>query len=414
MESMVERGCGLDVHQATVVACVIVGKAGAKPRKETRTFRTVTRELLALRDWLKELGVTHVAMESTGVYWKPVYALLEDDFELVVGNAQHIKNVPGRKTDIKDSAWLADLLRHGLIRKSFVPPKPLRALRELTRYRRTLVESRAAERNRLQKLLEAANIKLASFISDVFGASGMAMLRALLANEADPAQMAQLAKGRMRSKVADLELALEGRLDDEHRFVLALQLERLGQADATLAALDARIEAKMAAYEPERQRLMTIPGIDRVLAAVLVAEVGVDMTVFPSAAHLASWAGLCPGNHESAGERKSSQTRKGNVHLKTGLVEAANAASRKKGSYLKDKFFRLKVRRGHKRAILALGHKILVAAYHVLAKATDYVDLGGAYLDTLNTTRVANQLKRRLERLGYEVALQKVEPTQAV
>jgi len=333
MEPMVERGCGLDVHQATVVARVIVGKAGVKPRKETRTFRTVTRELLALRDWLKELGVTHVAMESTGVYWKPVYALLEDDFELVVGNAQHIKNVPGRKTDIKDSAWIADLLRHGLIRKSFVPPEPLRALRELTRYRRTLVETRAAERNRLQKLLEAANIKLASFISDVFGASGMAMLRALLANEADPAQMAQLAKGRMRSKVADLELALEGRLDDEHRFVLALQLERLGQADATLAALDARIEAKMAAYESERQRLMTIPGIDRVLAAVLVAEVGVDMTVFPSAAHLASWAGLCPGNHESAGKRKSSQTRKGNVHLKTGLVEAANAASRKKGSY---------------------------------------------------------------------------------
>jgi transposase len=405
MDTIVERCCGLDVHQASVVACLLVERASGRARKEIRTFGTSTRELMEMRDWLLSERCTHVAMESTGIYWKPVYAILEDSFELVVGNAQHIRNVPGRKTDVKDSEWIADLLRHGLIAKSFVPPEPIRELRDLTRYRRKLVESRTAERNRLLKLLETANIKLSSVASNVFGVSGMAMLKALLDGSSTPAEMAQLAKRRMRSKIPQLERALEGRLQQHHRFILKMQLDRLEQVDAHLLDLDRCIDERLVPYREQHTRLMQIPGVDRVVAATMVAELGVDMAVFKTAAHLAAWTGVCPGNNESAGKRKSTQIRKGNVHLKTALVEAAVAAARKTGSYLKDKFFRLRARRGPKRAAIAIAHKIVVAAYHMLSTGSDYVDLGDAYLDRLNTTRVASNLVRRLERLGYGVTL---------
>lgn len=405
MEPIIECCCGLDVHQATVVACVLVGGAHQKPRKEIRIFGTKTRELMGLRDWLHDHGVAHVGMEATGIYWKPVYAVLEDDFELVVGNAHHIRNVPGRKTDVKDSEWIADLLRHGLIAKSFVPPKPIRELRDLLRYRRKLVENRSAERNRLQKLLETANIKLASVASDVFGVSGMAMLKALVRGEATPAEMAQLAKKRLRQKLGELELALEGKVEEHHRFILEMQLARLEQLDDHVTKLDARIDAKLAPYREHRERLAQIPGVDRILSAVIIAELGTDMSVFKSAAHLAAWAGVCPGNNESAGKRKKGTARKGNVHLMTALVEAAHAASRKKDSYFKDKFFRLKARRGYLRAAVAIAHKILKAVYVMLSTGADYRELGAAYLDATDARRVTGNLVRRLERLGYDVTI---------
>lgn len=336
MEAIVERCCGLDVHQATVVACMLVGAADKRPKKEVRTFGTKTRELMALRDWLVEQQCTHVGMEATGVYWMPIYAILEEQgrFELVVGNAHHIKNVPGRKTDVKDSEWIADLLRHGLIAKSFVPPKPIRELRDLVRYRRKLVESRIAERNRLQRLLETANIKLASVASDVFGVSGMKMLRALVKGVATPSEMAQLAKARLRKKLADLTLALDGRIEEHHRFILETQLSRLDQIDDHIKALDERIENKVQPFKQARDLLTTLPGVDRVLAASLLAEIGPDMGVFKSASHLAAWAGVCPGNNESAGKRKQSATRRGNVHLMTALSGGSTRRNQEEGQLL--------------------------------------------------------------------------------
>jgi transposase len=405
MEAIVERVGGIDVGQATVVATALVGAAHERTRKETRTFSTVTRDLLALRDWLLTKGVTHVAMEGTGIYWRPVYELLEDAFEMTVGNAHHIKNVPGRKTDVKDSEWLADLARHGLIAKSFVPPKPLRRLRELLRYRRKLMESRTAERNRLLKLLETANIKLASVASNVFGVSGRLMLQALIDGVATPAAMAALARGRLRKKAAALEQALEGRLEEHHRFLLQLQLRRLDNVDTDLLALDARIDGAVMPYRAERELLQQIPGVDRVVAAVIIAELGTDMTVFHSARHAAAWAGVCPGNNESAGRRMRAGARKGNVHLRTALIEAAVGASHTKGSYLRDKYYRLRARRGSKRAAMAIAHKILIAAFNMLATSTPYKDLGATYLDGLEKRHTTRNLVRRLERLGYDVTL---------
>src|SRR6516162_2402675 len=407
VQAIIERCCGLDVHQETVVACVLVGAPGAHPKKEVRTFGAVTRDLEALPDWLVEAGVTHVGMESTGVYRRPVYAVLEGCFELIVGNARHIRNVPGRKTDVKDAEWIADLVRHGLIAKSFVPPPPLRELRELLRYRRKLVESQAAERNRLLKLLETANIKLASVASDVFGVSGRAMLRELIAGEASPEAMADLARGRLRHKRGDLILALDGRLEEHHRFLLAMQLRRLEAIEADIAALDLRIGKRLEPYCAQHALLMQIPGVDWVVAAVLIAEIGVDMSVFVSVYHLAAWAGVCPGNHESAGKQKSGRARKGNIHLRAILVGAAISASKTKGSYLKDKYYRLKARRGALRAALAIAHKILVSAYHMLAKSLPYRDVGEAYLDQIGQSRTVANLKRRLERLGYHVKLER-------
>jgi transposase len=405
MEMIRERGCGLDVHQATLVACLLIYGAGRKVTKLIRTFGTTTRDLLALRAWLQSEGCTHVAMESTGVYWKPVYALLEGAFEIVVANARHIKNVPGRKTDVKDAEWIADLLCHGLLRSSFVPPKPIRELRDLLRYRRKLVESRGAERNRLLKLLETANIKLSSVATDVFGASGQLMLEALLEGVQTPQQMAELAKGRLREKIPQLQLALEGRLEEHHRFLLRLQRRRLQQVEADLAELEKHLSDKLQPYASQHTLLMEIPGVDRIVAATLIAELGIDMSVFGSAPRAACWTGICPGNDQSAGKRRSGRISQGNVHLKTALVEAASAAARAKGTYLREKFFRLKARRGYKRAAVAVAHKILIAAYHMLDKQVSYNDLGDAYLDRLSSKNLTRSLVRRLERLGYQVAL---------
>jgi transposase len=408
MRALIERCCGLDVHQETVVACLMIGAPGVRSSKEVRTFRTVTRDLEALRDWLKAAGVTHVGMESTGVYWRPVYAVLEGHFDLIVGNARHIRNVPGRKTDVKDAEWIADLVRHGLIAKSFVPPRPLRELRELLRYRRKLVESQAAERNRLLKLLETANIKLASVMSDVFGVSGRAMLKALIDGVASAEAMANLAKGQLRRKRADLILALEGRMEEHHRFLLATQLRRVEAIEHDIAALDLRIVERLEPYRVEHALLMQIPGVDWLVAAVIIAEIGVDMSVFLSVYHLSAWAGVCPGNHESAGRQRSGRARKGNIHLRTMLVGAAVSAGRTKGSYLKDKFHRLRARRGPLRAALAIAHKILVAAYHMLAKGVAYHELGEAYLDQIQQSRTVANLKRRIERLGYRITLEPI------
>jgi transposase len=408
MEAIIERCCGLDVHQATVVACVIVGSADRRAQKQVRTFGTTTRELLELGTWLREQGCTHAAMEGTGVYWKPVHAVLDDGaLSLVVANARHIKKVPGRKTDVLDSEWIAQLLRHGLIKSSFVPPKPIQQLRDLVRYRKKLVQTRSTERNRAQKLLESANIKLASVLSDVFGTSGMEMLRALLEGVQTPAQIAQCARGRARSKLEALEAALEGRFEEHHRFVLRLQLGRLERVDADIETLDARIEAQLATWKEQRALLQTIPGVSRVASAQIVAEIGVDMSAFDDAAHLASWAGICPGSHESAGKNRSGKLRKGNRHLTVALVEAAQAAARSTRTYLRDKFHKLRVRRGYKRAVIAIAHKILIAAYRILRDMVPYRELGEGYLDSRSQRTVVGSLVHRLKRMGYEVALTK-------
>ena len=406
MEAIVERCAGLDVHQASVVACVLIGEPDRKPRKEVRSFGTMTRDLEALRDWLKELGVTHVGMESTGVYWKPVHALLEGHFALIVGNAHHIKAVPGRKTDVKDAEWLAKLIRHGLIKPSFVPPPAIRELRDLVRLRRSLAEARTTERNRTLKLLETANIKLASVASEVFGASGMAMLKALIENKAAPTEMAELARGKLRRKREPLALALEGRMTEHHRYVLAFHLRRLAAIEEDLRALDARIEERVQPFQAQRQLLQQIPGVDALIAVTIIAEVGIDMSVFGNAMRLAAWAGVCPGNHESAGKRKSGATRHGNVHLKTALVTAAVCGSRQKGSYYKDKYHRLRARRGRLRATMAIAHKILIAAYHMLARGVPYRELGEAFLDQQARQRTVRHLLHRLNHLGYDVMLQ--------
>jgi transposase len=405
MQTLVERGCGLDVHQATVVACLLQVTRDGRVQKQMRTFGSTTRELVCLCEWLRSEGCTHVAMESTGVYWKPVYAILEGAFEIVVANAQQVKKVPGRKTDVKDAEWIADLLCHGLLRSSFVPPKSIRELRDLTRYRRKLVESQAAERNRLLKLLESANIKLSSVATDVFGVSGRLMLKALVEGKASLAEMAELAKGKLRNKIPQLRLALEGKLEEHHRFLLQLQQDRLDAAGRDLATLEQRIQQKLEPYAAQVALLQEIPGVDWTLAAVIIAELGIDMSVFQSVPQLASWAGVCPGNNESAGKRKSSRIPKGNIYLKTALVEAANAAARTKGTYLRDKFYRLKARRGYKRAVVAIAHKILVSIYHMFSQQVSYNDLGDLYLDKLNKNHLTRNLVHRLERLGYSVTL---------
>lgn len=335
----------------------------------------------------------------------PVFRALEGSFELIIGNAQHIKNVPGRKTDQKDSEWLAHLVRCGLIRPSFVPPPPIRELRELTRYRRSLMNDQARIRNRVQKLLETASIKLASVASDVFGLSGRAMLRALVAGETDATILAQLAKGTLRRKIPALVEALEGNFEAQHRFLLGFQLDRLEEIERALTSLDEHIDRKLEPYQAELELLIKIPGFSRVTAASSIAETGGDMSVFPTARHLAAWTGLAPGNNESGGKRRHAGTRKGNVHLVTTMTQAALGATRKKGSYYKDKYLRLQARRGAKRAMIAIAHKLLIAAYEVLAHRQPFVDLGDLYLTSRAQTDITRKLVRRLESLGFDVAL---------
>jgi len=411
VDVLYERCCGLDIHKQLVVACMITPGPKGAPRKEVRSFGTMTADLLVLGDWLDEQGATHVAMESTGVYWKPLFNLLEERFRLVLANAQHIKQVPGRKTDVKDCEWIGDLLRHGLLRPSFVPDRPQRELRELTRYRTTLVRERAREVNRLQKTLEGANVKLGDVASDVLGTSGRAILAAMLAGATDTAALADLAQGRLRDKRASLERAVAGCMGTHQRFLLAEQLAHYAALNQSIDRVSAEIAERVRPCEPIIERLDAIPGVGRRVAEVLVAEVGTDMSRFPTAAHLASWAGICPGNNESAGKRKSGRIRRGSPWLRTALVEAAHAAVRAKDTYLSAQFRRLAARRGAKKASVAVAHSILVIVWHLLQHDCPYADLGTNYFDEHDRQQVAHRLVRRLEGLGYHVALDSLTPS---
>lgn len=408
MEVVYARCCGIDVHKQTVVACVIVPDANGQVQKEVRTFATMSGDLTAMARWLQASGVTHVAMESTGVYWKPVYNLLEGQFEILVVNPDHIKKVSGRKTDVSDAEWIADLLRHGLLRGSFIPSAQQRALRDLTRYRTTLTDERSREVNRLQKVLEDANLKLASVATDVMGVSGRAILNELLYGCTEPALLAELAKGRLREKRALLEQALAGTLRPHHRFLLIQHLSHIDFLDEQLATLDAEIEQQMRPFEAVIQRWDQLPGINRRIAEVLVAEVGADMHQFPDAEHLAAWAGLCPGNNESGGKRKSGKTRKGSVWLRRCLVEAAHGAARSKQKYFSSLYHRLAGRRGKKRALVAVAHSLLVTGYHMIMRGQDYQDLGPNYFDERNKEAVKRRAVKRLELLGFQVELKPI------
>ena len=401
MEVIHERCCGLDIHKKLVVACVITPKA-----KQIRSFGTMTRDLLALGDWLAENQVTHVAMESTGVYWEPVYNLLEDDFTLLLVNARHLKMVPGRKTDVKDAQWIAELLQHGLLKASFIPPRSQRQLRELTRYRRSVIRERSRVVNRIHKVLEGANIKLGSVASDIVGASGRAMLSALVAGETDPEVLADLAKGQLRDKIPALREALWGLVQQHQRFMLQSQLRHLDFLEEEIARLDEEVEARMRPFEEAVERLDQIPGIGQRTAQEVLAEIGTDMTPFPTAAHLASWAKLCPGNNQSAGKRKNGRTGKGNPWLKSALTEAAKSASRTKDTYLSAQRRRIAARRGKNRASITVAHSILTSIYHMLRNGTTYQELGGNYFDERNRHYVVHRSVRRIERLGYRVTLE--------
>jgi transposase len=397
---------GLDVHKKTVVAAIIVPGPKRSGYHETRTFGTMTADLLALSDWLTAHSVTHVAMESTGEYWKPVFNLLESDFHVILVNASHIKAVPGRKTDVNDAEWIADLLKHGLLKASFVPPLGQRELRELTRHRSNVVRERVNLANRVQKVLESANIKLASVATDVLGVSGRAMLEALIVGQASPTEMAELAKGRLREKREPLAKALEGRVQAHHRFVLTELLCQIDSLEETIARFDAQVEAYCAPFEEAVVLLDTIPGVARQTAEIIVSEIGTDMSRFPTADHLAAWAGVAPGNYESAGKRASGKTRQGNKALGVALNQAAHAAARTKHTYLSAQYHRLAGRRGHKRAIVAVAHSMVVIAYHLMQRKEPYRELGGDYFDKQRPDATAKRLVQRLERLGYAVTLQ--------
>ena len=417
MQVIYQRCAGLDIHKKTVVAC----RRDGKKRQEINTFGTTTPELLEMVDWLLEWKCTHVAMESTGDYWKPVYNLLEGNLEVLLVNAQHVKYVPGRKTDVKDAEWLADLLQHGLLKASFIPPAPQRVLRDLTRYRSNLVQERASVVNRVQKLLESANIKLSSVATDILGVSGRAMLDAIVTGHTAPETMAQLAKGRLRNKIPQLEKALIGIVLDHHRFLLAKQLAHIDFLDEQIASISAEIDGqihkmgqsqKPKALNTEQavELLDTIPGVDKTTAEVIVAELGTDMSRFRTSSHAASWAGLSPGNHQSGGKHYSGRTRKGNRALRSGLVQAAWAASRTRDTYLSAQYRRLAGRRGNKRAIVAVAHSILVIAYHILDRQQPYQELGANYFDERRKESVLHRLMKRINNLGYQVSL---EPTVA-
>ena len=405
---------GLDIHKDTIVVCVrrLVHGAKRKTQSEVRTFRTVTEQILALGDWLAQEGVTQVAMESTGVYWKPVWNLLEGGpYALLLVNAQHIKQVPGRKTDVKDCEWIAQLLQCGLLQGSFVPPPPQRDLRELTRQRRQLIQAKAAVANRIQKVLEDANIKLGSVATDVLGVSGRAMLQALIAGQEDPEVLAELARRKLRAKIPQLRQALRGRVTEHHRFLLKLLLEEVAQMETWIGRLSERIVAVLPdPFGKALALVATIPGIDERAAENILAEIGVNMEQFPTAGHLASWSGLCSGNRQSGGKRWNSRTTKGNVWLRATLVQVAWAASHTKNTYLAAHYRRLAGRRGKKRALVALGHTILQIIYYVLQRRVPYQDLGADYLDRQDKDRLQASLVRRLERMGHHVILEPREP----
>lgn len=410
MDIVYTHCAGLDVHKKTVVACVITPAPEGGWQRETRTFSTMTADLLALSDWLLACDCTQVAMESTGEYWRPVFNILEGNCEVLLVNAQHMKAVPGRKTDVKDAEWLADLLQHGLLRGSFIPPEGQRDLRDLTRHRTNFVRTRATLVNRVQKVLESANIKLAAVASDVMGVSGRAMLTALVAGQGDPEVMADLAKGRLREKREQLVKALAGRVKPHHRFLLTELLCQIDSLDETIARFDQEIEDYCAPFAAAVVLLDTIPGVARQMAEVMVAEMGTDMDRFPTADHLASWAGLAPGNHVSGGKRLSGRMRKGNRILCPALVQAAQAAAHTKATYLSAQYHRLAARRGKKKAIVAVAHSILVMAYHMIKRQEPYRELGANYFDQQRPEVTAKRLLKRLEKLGYQVNLIPLTP----
>lgn len=410
MEVVHEWCAGLDVHKKTVMACVLRSSAGGTVETQVRTFGTMTAELEELGRWLTEQGCTHVAMEATGVYWKPVYNVLEErgDLQLLVVNAHHLRTVPGRKTDVKDAEWIATLLRHGLVRASFIPDRGQRELRELTRYRATLIHQRADEVNRLQKTLEGANIKLAAVLSDVTGVSGQRILEALIEGRTDPEQLADMAHWRVQAKRQALEQAVVGKLTGVLRFVVQQQLRHLRSLDEQIVACDAMVQEQMRPFARELARLRTVPGIGPRTAQVILAEIGLSLDRFPTHRHLAAWAGMCPGNHQSGGRRQPARTRQGSPWLRAALAEAAWAAGRGKTGYLPVQFRRLAARRGRKRAIVAVGHSLLVIVYYLLTRGSEYQDLGPTYFDARQRQAVAQRAVRRLEALGYRVQLDSI------
>ncbi|UNO49616.1 IS110 family transposase [Alicyclobacillus acidoterrestris] len=400
MDVVYERCCGLDVHKKMVVACALTPNG-----KDIRTFSTMTEDLLEMVDWLVEHECTHVAMESTASFWKPIYNLLESaNFDVLVVNAKHMKNVPGRKTDVKDAEWIAGLLRHGLLQASYIPNREQRELRELIRYRRSLIDERAREVNRIQKVLEGANIKLSSVASNTLGKSGRAILDAMIHGEEDPKALSELAKGRLKSKKADLQKALHGLIGAHQRMMLAAQLRHIDYLDEEITRLDEEVKERMLPFEEELELVDTIPGVGR-RAEQLLAEIGTNMAQFPSVAHLCSWAGLAPGNNESAGKRKSGKTRKGNQKLRTALVEAARAAAITKQTYLSAQYHRIGARRGKNRAAIAVAHSILTIVYYILKRRQPYVELGPTYYETLKRDAIAKQAIRKLKSLGLEVEI---------
>jgi transposase len=409
MERLFERCAGLDVHKESVVACVRVPGDGGGRGQETRTFGTTTEQLLVLLDWLRGWGVTLVGMESTGVYWRPVYYLLEDHMECWLLNAQHLRHVPGRKTDVQDAEWICQLVEHGLVRASFVPPREIRELRDLTRYRKAQIEERTREVQRLEKTLQDAGIKLSSVASKVLGVSGRLMLEAMISGTHDPEVLADLAKGQLRNKLPALRAALQGRFTGHHALIVGQQLSHIDYLDDAIVALSERIDEVIAPFAHKLALLDTIPGVDKRTAELLIAEIGADMSVFPTHRQLASWAGICPGQNESAGKKRSGKTRKGSKWLRAGLTEAAKASSRSKGTYLSAQYQRLRGRRGHQKATIAVAHSILVAAWHILSHDIEYADLGEDYFirrQAEHTDRYRNRLIHQLEKLGHKVTIE--------
>jgi len=407
MKVFYRRCAGLDVHKEEVTACVRIVK-GTKAGHEVRRFETTTKGLLGLAEWVQASGCTHVAMEATGVYWKPVWHVLEGYAQLVLANAAHIRNVPGRKSDVNDAVWIADLLAHGLIRSSMVPPTQIQEIRDLTRTRKQLTHEVVRHTQRIQKVLEDANVKLASVVSEVLGLSGRRILGALLAGETDPEKLAELGSERLHCSRSELVEALRGRVTDHHRFLLGQHLRMVEELERSLTEFDRRLEAVLLPFCDEVKRLTDIPGISTTAAQVIVAEIGVDMGRFPTAGHLLSWAGLCPGLDESAGKHRSTRLRKGAPWLKPVLVQCAWAAARSKGSYLRAQFLRLKARRGPKKAAIAVAASMLTAAYHMLRDKTPYRDLGPEYFTRRDSTRIAEHLAKRIRELGYDVQMQKI------
>lgn len=406
MDTVVQRCAGLDIGKADLKACVRIPGKGKRRVQEIRTFATTTPGLLLLRDWLADNEISAVGMEATGDYWKPVYYTLEDGFDTQLLNARHMRNIPGRKTDVSDAAWIAQLVEHGLVRPSFVPPPPIRRLRDLTRYRTSVVHERTREIQRLEKVLEDAGIKLTTVASHTLSVSSRAMIDALIAGERDPSVLADFARSRMRAKIPALREALVGRFSEHHAFVCRTMLDRIDAAEATITSLTDRIEQEIAPFQAIVEQLDSIPGVSTRIAQVLVAETGVDMTRFPTAAHLASWAGMCPGNHESAGKHHSGTTRKGDSWLRGALGEAASAASRTNNTYLQTRYRRLAGRRGKKRALVAVGHSILIATWHMITNGVGYHDLGPAHFLTRgDPTRHTRRLVAQLHQLGFRVTL---------